>query len=420
MILVSAPACTSAILRVVKRYALVGTGDRGLDMFARPILTIYSDVAELVGLHDVNPLRVRAARDLLGRPDLPAFDSFGSMLEHAHPDVVIVASKDSTHRAFIVEAMRAGCDVVTEKPMTIDDASCREILATERETGRELRVAFNYRYAPYFTKAKELLAAGAIGDVRSVDFHWYLDTDHGADYFRRWHRRMENSGGLFVHKATHHFDLVNWWVADRPEAVLASGSLLFYGPTRQERGERCMTCAYADTCEFHWDVADDDLFRRLYVDAEAGDGYHRDGCVFDPAIDIYDTMTAIVRYERGITMSYSLNAYAAYEGVRAAFNGTTGRLELERIESRHLPADEIRIYRFLREEPEDVISVPRVADDEHGGGDRRLLDHLLRGAEDDPLGHAAGSLDGAYSVLTGVAANRSVDTGTWVRIADLL
>ena len=51
--------------------------------------------------------------------------------------------------------------------------------------------------------------SGVIGNVVSVDFHWLLDTRHGADYFRRWHRNKRNSGGLLVHKATHHFDLVN-------------------------------------------------------------------------------------------------------------------------------------------------------------------------------------------------------------------
>ena len=400
-----------------RRYALIGTGGRGLEMFAHGILTTHSDVADLVGLYDVNPLRVEAARRLLGRPDLQAFDSFDALMADARPDAVIVTSKDSTHHTYIVAAMRAGADVITEKPMTTDDGTCREILTAQRETGRDLRVAFNYRYSPYFTEAKRMLAAGTIGEVLSVDFHWYLDTHHGADYFRRWHRRIENSGGLFVHKATHHFDLVNWWLADRPEAVVASGALHFYGPTREERGERCMTCTYRAACEFYWDVTADEELRTLYVEAEPGDGYHRDGCVFDPEINIYDTMAAVVRYERGATMSYSLNAYMAYEGMRAAFNGRTGRMELEAIESWDRPDDEIRVYRF--DGAWETTRVPRTPEG-HGGADARLLEHLFRGWDEDPLGHAAGAADGAYSILVGVAANRSVESGGWVRIGDLL
>ena len=62
-----------------------------------------------------------------------------------------------------------------------------------------------------------------------MHFEWLLDTAHGADYFRRWHRLKDVSGGLLVHKSTHHFDLVNWWLADVPTRVYASGGLKFYG-----------------------------------------------------------------------------------------------------------------------------------------------------------------------------------------------
>ena len=53
-----------------------------------------------------------------------------------------------------------------------------------------------------------------------MHFEWALDTVHGADYFRRWHREKKNSGGLLVHKSSHHFDLVNWWLGDVPDPRL--------------------------------------------------------------------------------------------------------------------------------------------------------------------------------------------------------
>lgn len=67
---------------------------------------------------------------------------------------------------------------------------------------------------PFVTRIKELIHEGCVGDILSVHFEWMLDTEHGADYFRRWHRKKENSGGLLVHKATHHFDMVNWLIDD--------------------------------------------------------------------------------------------------------------------------------------------------------------------------------------------------------------
>ena len=107
--------------------------------------------------------------------------------------------------ADIIRAMKAGCDAITEKPMTVDEDKCQQILDAIEETGRSLRVTFNYRYAPRASKVKELIMAGTIGVIKSVHFEWLLDTIHGADYFRRWHRNKNNSGGLMVHKATHHF-----------------------------------------------------------------------------------------------------------------------------------------------------------------------------------------------------------------------
>ena len=70
-----------------------------------------------------------------------------------------------------------------------------------------------------------------------------LDTSHGADYFRRWHREKDKSGGLLVHKSTHHFDLVNWWLASSPKTVFAMGGLRFYG--RENAEGRGVTLAVA-------------------------------------------------------------------------------------------------------------------------------------------------------------------------------
>ena len=93
---------------------------------------------------------------------------------------------------------------------------------TIEETGKSLRVTFNYRYAPHNSKVRELIMNDTIGKVNHVHFEWFLNTSHGADYFRRWHRDKRNSGGLLVHKSTHHFDLVNFWLGTKPKQVRLS------------------------------------------------------------------------------------------------------------------------------------------------------------------------------------------------------
>lgn len=166
------------------------------------------------------------------------------------------------------------------KPMTTDEKKIQAILDAEKRTGKTCRVTFNYRYSPHRAKIWELLRAGEIGDITSVDFHWYLDTSHGADYFRRWHRLVECSGSLWVHKASHHFDLLNWWIDSDPESVYALGALNHYGKNGTIRAENCRTCPHTDKCKFFFDITKNKNYMELYVANEKHDGYLRDGCVF--------------------------------------------------------------------------------------------------------------------------------------------
>jgi predicted dehydrogenase len=412
----------------VTRYVLVGCGGRGISMFAQPIVKNFADKAALVGICDVNEGRMAYLNRSLGTK-VPAYKDFDRMMKETKPDVVIVSTKDSLHHEFILKAFEAGCDAISEKPMTTDDAKCRAVLAAEKRTGRKVTVTFNYRFVPYVTRVRELLAKKVIGKVLSVDFNYQLDRRHGADYFRRWHRRKENSGGLLVHKSTHHFDLVNWFLAQEPTEVFALGSRQFYGPTRKERGKTCRSCKHTKTCEFFYDITAPTVVgalidnHELYAKVEHHDGYHRDGCVFDPEIDIEDTMNLTVRYAKGTQMSYSLNAHCIYEGWRMALNGTEGRLECCDWHSGPFVVPDKQPQNITIYRPDRSVETIGVLVDHssgHGGGDSRLHKMLFDQPQPDPLKHMASSRAGAMSILTGIAANHSIASGKAVRIADLL
>ena len=117
---------------------------------------------------------------------------------------------------------------------------------------------------------------GEVGKITSVDFHWYLNTYHGASYFRRWHGLKDMGGSLWVHKATHHFDLLNWWIDADPEEVFAFGDLEFYGNNNTFRGNNCRDCAHTKDCAFHWDITKDKFLHDLYTKNESYDVYVRD------------------------------------------------------------------------------------------------------------------------------------------------
>jgi predicted dehydrogenase len=402
-----------------RRYAIVGTGVRGVGMWGRPLVERYADVLEFVGLCDVNPLRAEAARRQIG-VSCPTFTSLDALIDQAKPDLLMVTTVDATHEGCIVKALERGVDVLTEKPMVVDERQCQSVLDAEKRTGRKIVVTFNYRYAPKHQKIKELLLSGAVGRVTSVDFSWYLDTTHGADYFRRWHRLRARSGSLWVHKATHHFDLVNWWLEADPVEVSAFGSLQRYGKQGPFRSTNCRPCPHKSECKYHWDITKSPNLVKLYVDCETADGYQRDGCVFKEDVDIPDTMNAVVKYSSGVTMSYSLNTFMPIEGYRIAFNGTEGRLEVRDYERQPWTVAEESEMQLIRNFGErKTIEIPKAVGG-HGGGDDVLRDLIFRGITLPEHMRLPGSRAGAMSCLTGIAARKSMDSGAPVKIADLV
>lgn len=424
-----------------KRYVHVGIGGRS-SMYTHAVTETFREHAELVAVCDSNQGRMdlfNGRQRAKGLPEVPTYPAarFDDMIREKKPDVVIVTSgPDVTHSDYICRAMVLGCDVVTEKPMTTDEVRCGQILRTAARTGKRLQVTFNYRYSPPRSQVKEMLDRGDIGEILSVDFAWLLDTRHGADYFRRWHRRLGNSGSLLVHKATHHFDLVNWWISDVPEEVFCHASRRYYTPENADlmglsgRGARCLQCPVKGKCRFALDLAASKDLKELYLDNEKHDGYFRDRCVFAPEIDIWDNMSVSVRYRKGAILNYLLHAYSPYEGYRIAFNGTRGRIEHVACENTYVSGDgtvpgelergNVSITYIPEFSPPRAVEV-RTGAGGHGGGDPVLLTDIFDpNPPADPLKRRASQKDGAYSVLIGVAAYRSVQTGKPVRIPDLL
>lgn len=414
----------------------------------------------MVGFCDLSRVRMeiqqRWLQEKFGLPAVPCYlaADFERMLRECRPTTVVVTTIDSAHHPYIIRALEQGCDVITEKPMTTDAEKCRLILeAAARHPERNVAVAFNYRWAPPNTRVRELLAGGVIGKIRSVNLEWLLDIKHGADYFRRWHSEKAASGGLLIHKATHHFDLVNWWLDAVPETVVAMGKLMFYGSDNAvARGQEGLTRYQRYTGEkaaandpFRLDLNSNDRFRALYLNAEKETGYIRDRNVFRPGIDIEDNLSVLVRYRDGTQLAYTLNAFSPREGMRVVFNGDNGRLEYYLFEKSnaskrendegHLegngashgttPAERPATERsFIRVYPHfaPAYEVPlHLGPGGHWGGDEPMWQSFFASQPPlDTLGRSAGPLEGAASILVGAAANRSMETGLPVTIDSLL
>ena len=433
------------------RYAVIGTGHR-CQMYFDAIGGDHANDATLVALVDVNPgrIKVHAERMASEYGYVPSTfvtggpDELEDILKRSGAERAIITTPDYTHAEMIVRCLDAGVDVVCEKPLTINADMAHDIEAAVARTGRSVVVTFNYRYSPRNSELKRVISSGEIGDVLSITFEWVLDTAHGADYFRRWHREKDKSGGLLIHKSSHHFDLVNWWLADAPTRVFASGGTRFYGAAnadarglapRPKRGTHD-----GEHTPFELDLRTDPRLKELYLDQEQYDGYLRDKDVFDTGISAEDNLAVIVDYRSGATLSYALNAHSPWEGYRVAVNGTLGRAELEVVERVAVLVDNgspivdpsfvadhseggarVRSDRLIVQKHWEIAHEVPIPEGEggHGGGDELLLSDVFVGPSDDPLGRPSDWVDGMRAISVGICANISMAEGRAVTPAEL-
>ncbi|ORC35938.1 oxidoreductase [Marispirochaeta aestuarii] len=423
-----------------KRYAVCGVSNRALKMFVKPMLSLFQEHTEVVGLLDPDPRRFEVAGEQYpSLKELPCYkpEELEKMIRECRPDVLLIAGRDNTHARYVLAALEHDIDSLVEKPMAAGAEDCQKIIDAEKKSKGRVQVTFNYRYTAIHRRIKEMILQGKVGRITSIDLNWYIDTYHGSSYFRRWNRYREISGGLSIHKASHHFDLVNWWTGQRPEEVFAFGALNYYGPEGPKNpsikdGRFCQTCDEKDQCIYYrrWnhrtgdaEVKDDHLDLDEARKANFT-GYRTDACIFDSDIQIEDTYTATIRYDKGAMLSYSVNFSTPWEGYRVAINGTEGRIESTEY---HMPQ---RIP-FPFEEHQTIEYYPLFGSKEiihvverpggHHGADPVLLEDVFLGP--DPSRDyeiASSSLDGALAVATGEAVWKSVRDRRPYKLRELL
>ncbi len=425
----------------LKRYAICGVSNRVVHMFIKPMFGDFARCAELVGLLDCDPLRFEVCKaNVPESKNVPEYseNDFEKMVAETKPDVILVAGRDDTHSRYILKGLEANLDVVTEKPMVTTSEDCRKILEAEKNSKGSVVCTFNYRYPAAHRRIREMILAGRIGRVTSIDLNWYIDTYHGASYFKRWNRTREVSGGLSIHKGSHHFDLASWLIGQKAEKVHAFGARNYFGPDGElnpsrEDGRVCETCREKEKCKYfmRWTSRsssklpkDDHL--NVLTGAKKGpqmySGYRPDRCIFDSEINIEDTYVVNILYDQGAMLNYSACFSVPYEGYRLAINGTCGRIETRELHPRApFPRPEAQTIDYfpIFGSKEIIYTVP--GEGGHGGGDPLLLEDVFLGP-DPQRGYEiqAGALDAAYAVCTGEAVWKSALSGEVVNVKELL
>ncbi|HIT75390.1 MAG TPA: Gfo/Idh/MocA family oxidoreductase, partial [Candidatus Avipropionibacterium avicola] len=310
-----------------KRYALCGLSNRGVASFALPLLGVdrdgsptgqgHTDVAMLVAAVEPDVARFDAFNAWLAEHELPTLRRYdtvadlvaGEQVAGEQVDALIVASPDHTHLGHIRDGLAHDLEVLTEKPMVTTTAEAAEVLRLERASRGRVLVTHNFRYPPRHVQVKELIRSGRIGRVVQVLLEYHVDTSHGSSYFVRWNRTKAASGGLTLHKSTHHLDLIGWLIDDEPVRVAASGGRFFYGPDSPHRpsdaeGQPLSGQELLDADPYWQEM----LRRGAITEPEAGqprrgvldlpyvEQYPADSLlsVYDDEVDSLDTVTSVI------------------------------------------------------------------------------------------------------------------------------
>lgn len=408
---------------MIHKVVIVGSGSRGIYMFASPILTEFKDTAVVSAFYDKNILRAKAANQIL-KTDFPVYNDFEKMMKEINPDILVVTSNDATHAEYIIKGLEKNKIVFSEKPACTTIDQVNQIRSVVKKSKGYLYVTHNMRYGNDMQKIKEMIDSGKIGKLLQIDFRETLDRNHGADYFRRWHGKKENSGGLLIHKSSHHFDVINWFANSKAKSLNARGSVSFYGKNGPFRSKRCLGCDHAKECVFYFDIKANEAANTLYHIPETEDGYFRDGCLYDEKITTEDNAAVIYNYENGVLANYSLNAFASYEGMLICFEGTKARIEFESAKSTQWAMGSNVIHGQEKQKgsrltlihpTEGVTEIPVTKGvGSHGGSDLSLRQDFFRHflKEKKAFPNMAGSEEGLQAVLVGVAANLSIAEGS--------
>lgn len=431
-----------------RRFALCGLSNRGVASFARPLMGMVrahedsalgygadpddlSGSAQLVAVLDTDDVRrERFLRELVpaAHPIVRGYqaDEFDRLCDETVPDAVIVATPDATHVDYIVAALERDIDVISEKPMTSTAEDAARVLAAEQRSRARVIVTHNLRYSARHMLMKRLISEGKIGEVTYANLEYHVDARHGSSYFLRWNRTRALSGGLSVHKSTHHLDLVAWLIDAEPTRVFAVGGRNHYGekgPFRPDPGGEA-TDPYSQLSP---DTTDSTTARSGLFDLPYEKQYPAGMrfTPFDAEIDIEDTYVSTIEFSSRAALAYTIDFSSPWEGYRLSVTGTHGRIETlygRDGDGDPLPGSDAVMLQPLFAEPQRFAVDSGLGG--HDGSDTAMRQHLfgsIAGRTDaDPLNLAASSRQGALAVATGEAMWRSAQSGDVIDVLSLL
>ena len=383
---------------------VVGIGGRG----AWVAETVHgSEHYELVALCDKKKKKADGMAAKLDDSRVKVFASLEEALAGCDFDAVIIATDDCHHAEVAVPALEAGKFVYAEKPLDTTWEKCAAVIDADEKAGGKTFAGFNLRHAPVYSTIRAMIDKGKIGKVLTIEANEFYRG--GRTYFRRWNRLRSRGGGLWITKACHDFDLINWMAGDEPVTVSAFSALSHYKP-RADAPLYCLDCDKKFTCpdSRYKNMDPESLPSEADIALDREESNMSDLCLWNSDKDTFDHGSAIVCFAGGATACYTCNVVSSFSNRELRVSGTEGCLEGD------LGAQEVVCRKRYTDEVER-IDVSARARGGHGGADLNIIDtfaEFVRG-KDVPV---VRPLEAAVSIAMGLAARLSADEN---RVVDL-
>lgn len=359
------------------------------------------DTVQVVGIYDLIPERTRHMLDKFCDGKGKTYTSLNEAVTDPEVSAVFICTPDWVHVESVEAALAAGRHVFCEKPLATTLEDCDEIIEASRASKGIFYLGMNLRHAPVYEKSYELIQQGRVGKITTIEAneHYY----GGKSYFRRWNRLRKFGGGLWVTKACHDFDLLNWLSGGKPKRVYATSSLSHYVP-KPEAAMYCRLCNLKDTCSDFYDIeaGNEKMDQLLRVDEKA-DGKMRDLCLYNSDKDTFDNGIAVVNYDNDIRATYTVSVVTARRTRQLLITGTEGSVHAD------LETGLVTYWKRHTDEKE-VFDFTEQMKSSHGGADDKIFadffDCCQSGREP-----RSNWFDGRLGVEVGLAARQSADTG---------
>ncbi|MFH1614440.1 MAG: Gfo/Idh/MocA family oxidoreductase [Planctomycetota bacterium] len=381
------------------RLGIIGYGFRIRHMIS--IMKTLGNIT-IVSICDTNldATKTNAKKNESNYNDIRFFDSHEKLVNGPQVDGVLLGTNCSTHTPIAIKVLDAGIPLFLEKPVSINDEQLNSLKQAAKKPHKVV-VSFPLRLTPLVQKVKEIIDRGTIGAVEHVQA--FNDVPYGHVYFQGWYRDNNETGGLFLQKATHDFDYINYLVKRAPVKIAAMTSKQVYKGTHPE-GLFCRDCPENKTCRespYNPDMApaEDEWMKP-----------HQYMCAFAPDAANEDSGSAIIMYDSGMHAVYSQNFFAKHKAARrgARLYGCDGTIEFDGY------GKDIKLY-YHNAPKSETIKVNIDASDAHGGGDNVLAQNFI-----DVINGSAESKstlkEGILSAEMCLRARRSAQTGTFQNI----